>query len=688
MTDSKAPWLARGSAIALMMAAGIALAACGAGGGLNEDEAAGLQQELKEAKAQAATDVAARVAAETQAAAALAAQRTAEAGKLKAEAEKTAAETAKTAADTARDAAVTDAQDAQKAAQDAAKSAQDAAAALVVAQAAEQKAKADQKVAEDEQAAAETALATAQRQLQTALAATTAEELRRQQAEAEQDRLAQVAEDAQQQVILGDARDARLGLAATTGVAAAGDPTVTPKYNAAADVTGTDVNFTNPTTGSLSGWFKSAFVKRVRSQTDHLEVYSNVENARTVPFRDSRYNVNDTIVDTAGMVVAAIDLKTDLRDDTASGAFPRQSGETTKSVNDRGITQDEFNTIIGLVANDTSNDGDIQRSEAEVYLKSIEDNMGALDTLNMTLDGSYSIDRQELNRYVGGKRFRDVKSFSARWEYVTGGTLGGASGTYRCAGDDDASAPTCTVRRSGSSFAFSDNWTFRPSTGTTGVRVEDSVYMYFGWWSRQLVDPMNDEDAWTFKAFHGPADSRVELAEITGAGNNDVTGTATYQGPAVGYYAIYEPAKAGSEHGAFTARATLYANFGSDPADDSRSKTVRGTIDQFSGHPDWSLSLESGNIVDVSNAYAGVNGADTDVIWSIGNEAAAAGDSWEASFYSNLVEDNPKTTTVTENAREGVMPSGIAGTFSATYDGVGRLTGAFGAHCVDVVCRP
>ena len=38
MTDSKAPWLARGGAIALMMAAGIALAASGGGSG----EAAGL----------------------------------------------------------------------------------------------------------------------------------------------------------------------------------------------------------------------------------------------------------------------------------------------------------------------------------------------------------------------------------------------------------------------------------------------------------------------------------------------------------------------------------------------------------------------------------------------------------------------------------------------------------------------
>ena len=66
MTNSKAPWLTRGSAIALMMAAGIALAACGGGGGLNEDEAAGLLGELEAAQAQATADAAARMTAEAQ----------------------------------------------------------------------------------------------------------------------------------------------------------------------------------------------------------------------------------------------------------------------------------------------------------------------------------------------------------------------------------------------------------------------------------------------------------------------------------------------------------------------------------------------------------------------------------------------------------------------------------------------
>ena len=67
---------------------------------------------------------------------------------------------------------------------------------------------------------------------------------------------------------------------------------VTPKYNAAADVSGTDGSFSNsnPTTGSLSGWFKTAFVKSTRDQIDRLEIYSNVEAVKSIRFRDSDYN--------------------------------------------------------------------------------------------------------------------------------------------------------------------------------------------------------------------------------------------------------------------------------------------------------------------------------------------------------------------------------------------------------------
>ena len=92
---------------------------------------------------------------------------------------------------------------------------------------------------------------------------------------------------------------------------------------------------------------------------------------------------------------------------------------------------------------------------------------------------------------------------------------------------------------------------------------------------------------------------------------------------------------------------------------------MHGTIDQFSGHSDWSLTLKHGNV----NGGA-VEPPDDGVSWSIGGNAHEGG-SWEANFYSNLALAQ----------RTGVVPSGIAGTFEAEYTEVGRLIGAFGAHC-------
>ena len=553
MTNSKAPWLTRGGAIALMAAAAIALAACSGGGGLNEDEAAGLQQELKEAQAQAATDAAARMTAEAQAKAALAAQQTAEAGKLKAEAAKTAAETAKTAAETARDAAVTDAQDAQKAAQDAAKSAQDAAAALVVARAAEQKAKADQKEAEDDRDAAETALATARQQLQTARAATTVEEQRRQQAETARERAEQETEAARQQVTRGDARIVLAGLA--TEIDANAAVTVEPRYNATARIISImpDTTFVNPTTGSLSGWRKTAFAKNERPNIDRLEVYSNVEAPTSLPFRDSDYNdgivANEisgvpatavvlpfeesgsptVVIDNEGDVVGWLKIPTgssNAREDAASSAFPRSSSRLpmTYTLIDRG----EFTTV--------------QRD---------------------------ANDQAITEGYRGPYRNEEVDP--QRYEFERSGTLGGASGTYRCANDDEA---TCSVHNTGNNLVFVGSWTFRPSSASSRVRIADEAYMYFGWWSRHATAT----PAWSFYTFHG-GNNGAEAGNISG-----VTGSATYRGPAAGYYAIYEPNSEGSEYGDFTATASLTADFTND--------WVQGTIDQFSGHPNWSLTLE------------------------------------------------------------------------------------------------
>ena len=69
---------------------------------------------------------------------------------------------------------------------------------------------------------------------------------------------------------------------------------------------------------------------------------------------------------------------------------------------------------------------------------------------------------------------------------------------------------------------------------------------------------------------------------------------------------------------------------------------MKGTIDQFSGHPDWSLALEAWSHFDGGNTGNSTDG------WRRHLDdrrllPAYRASEWEASFYSNLVEDNPQT---------------------------------------------
>ena len=104
MTDSKAPWLVRGGAIALMMAAGIALAACSGGNsGLNEDEEATLQERLDTAEAEAAAAEEERRQAELEQARAEEREAAAERQRLAAEQRRQEAEADREAAEEERD---------------------------------------------------------------------------------------------------------------------------------------------------------------------------------------------------------------------------------------------------------------------------------------------------------------------------------------------------------------------------------------------------------------------------------------------------------------------------------------------------------------------------------------------------------------------------------------------------------
>ena len=224
------------------------------------------------------------------------------------------------------------------------------------------------------------------------------------------------------------------------------------------------------------------------------------------------------------------------------------------------------------------------------------------------------------------------------------GTFDGASGTFEC-------TRTCTVEHEGGSTynLSAGTWSFTTSN-TARVSVDDDSYMYFGWWKRE----QESNESFSFEMFSSGMHEVDNISDV-------LTGTATYTGPAVGQYAIYQPLGTQTESGSFTARAELTANFGAADAEGMLS----GRVTNFSNASDWSITLSSKEI-------SGGAVIDGDVSWTIAGDTEDGG-MWDAKFFSDV---------------DGFAgyPEGVAGTFDAKFDSVGRLIGAFGAHCPTSTC--
>ena len=171
--------------------------------------------------------------------------------------------------------------------------------------------------------------------------------------------------------------------------------------------------------------------------------------------------------------------------------------------------------------------------------------------------------------------------------------------------------------------------------------------MHFGWWKQE-----NSDSSLAFATFSGGVYSGT-----TGGGTNFdlLGGSATYRGPAAGQYAIEQPAGSESGAGSFTASTELTANFSAN--------TLSGSVTNFSNAPDWELTLNA-----ASMAGGNVEAADGGTVtWEIGDATSQHTGGWTAEFFS-------------EAPYVGQTPDGVAGTFDAQFDDVGRLTGAFGAR--------
>ena len=230
------------------------------------------------------------------------------------------------------------------------------------------------------------------------------------------------------------------------------------------------------------------------------------------------------------------------------------------------------------------------------------------------------------------------------------GSFDGAPGAYVCTASLDG-ACTSSVKHGGGYALTGGTWKFVPGEDAT-VRPRDAEFQYFGWWQRKTGD------SYAVAAFHAGEGGAQDEFEGLAA----LQGPATYRGPAVGKFAL-RPQISEPTAGDFTATATLTVDFG----DGAATGTVKGTVDGFTANgvrmPTWSVELGAAGIgSDGAIAGNGIQTAGT--VWSIGENPSTRTSTWSGQFHDVGGDRVPATAT---------------GRFEASYDGIGRMVGAFGA---------
>ena len=403
--------------------------------------------------------------------------------------------------------------------------------------------------------------------------------------------------------------------------------------------TATGATFTSTITGSSRGWFKTTRSGSSQQRRDFVEIFSNAEAPTREDFEDHALGLN-LDYDANGRVLGLnnhIDISTpDHGTIAASPRFPlpstkRQGELETFTVTDRGPSQDEKDTATTAYEN--------QRDDGD-------------PTTNYdTSDPDYRLPVRNMDRYP------------ERYSVDISGTLQGAPGTFRCAGT--ASDGSCTVDISGpNNYVFANGtgveWQFIPTSATSKVIIPDGEYMWFGWWMREPIEttPNAADAVFDYAADYGGMGA---VTSFSGA-----TGSATYEGTAIGYYGFYDIEAAEDDRsraGWFQAKATLTADFANEAAEGTISGSITEFDTEFGTEPTWSVTLKSQTI-----SSGTVEAANNAVSWSI-RGLPRDGGQWEAKFYSNF--ESPAATA---------QPTGVAGSFTAQYGDHRRMIGAFGAE--------
>ncbi len=279
-------------------------------------------------------------------------------------------------------------------------------------------------------------------------------------------------------------------------------------------------------------------------------------------------------------------------------------------------------------------------------------------------------------------------------------TVAGMPGIINC--------PTvggCTARKTGGNTyviagvtdgADATSMAFTPTAGsdaTVVVYTDDDTYLSFGWW---IATPDNEAaSGYRFGSFANSVDG----AEPNYTLPNEVTGKASYRGPAAGIYAEKKHGEQEARSGMFTAEANLTADF----LGASAGAHVSGSVSKFMSGGE---SLGEWTVVLGGSAVVNAAGDGTETTLPAGTVAGGTGTGVAASGTGTLDLDGGITTGTFDGlavngvwqgqlagdpTRPGVptsehdAPNNIIGTFDASTHGTSpagaiQVSGAFGTE--------
>ena len=234
------------------------------------------------------------------------------------------------------------------------------------------------------------------------------------------------------------------------------------------------------------------------------------------------------------------------------------------------------------------------------------------------------------------------------------GSLSGAAGTFQC------TALTCTSNERPTEAG----WIFIPASGATVEEADTGEYIRFGGWLR------TDKDG-EWANFAPVVTLHGETAAVAATVDAGWSGKATYEGGAVGVYAINRGSgQSGNEAGHFTAKATLTADFEAEGDNAGTGGSIKGTVDDFmvdGTQKPWKVDLLETGLT--AGGATGFSKDDDGTQWTMieGGTPADADGEWSGNLYN-------------ENGGTDAFAESVAGDFKAQYENIGNMRGAFGAN--------